>query len=113
MRSERGVEVWQIIEARAGKQIPFETFSVASIDFLSDEDDDGVSDFNEDLEGTDPTDEKDTPGKVYLDVLALYTPAVETLYNGEPAARILHEIESQGAHWQIIRMSFLSRKFCK
>jgi hypothetical protein len=94
LRSEDGgVEVWETIEAREGNAISTYPFTAESFDFLADSDDDGVSDFNEELVGTEPDDAASQPGTVVIDVMALYTPAVDETYNGEPAARILHELE--------------------
>ena len=108
LQSENGVEVWETIEAREGNVISTYPFTANSIDFLVDSDDDGVSDFNEDLFNTDPTDATSQPETVVIDVMALYTPAVATAYNNEPEAKILHELE-----WgnQALRNSNINARF--
>ena len=108
LQSENGVEVWETIEATEGNVISTYPFTANSIDFLVDSDDDGVSDFNEDLFNTDPTDATSQPETVVIDVMALYTPAVATAYNNEPEAKILHELE-----WgnQALRNSNINARF--
>ena len=90
---ENAIEVWETIAAREGNVISTYPFSANSIDFLADSDNDGVSDFNEELVGTEPDDAASQPGTVVIDVMALYTPAFDEKYNGEAEARILHELE--------------------
>ena len=93
IESTSGFEIVETIEAREGNVRPTYPFTASSIDFLVDSDDDGVSDFNEDLLNTDPTDTANKPSTVIIDVMALYTPAVDEQYNSEPEAMILHELE--------------------
>ena len=69
------------------------SFYASDVDTLKDSDDDGVSDFNEALEGTDPEDDASTPGTTTIDVLALYDPHFGTLFQGDPYTRIHHLIE--------------------
>ena len=58
-------------------------------DVLFDSDGDGISDFNENLLGTNPlsSDSRSNANSV-IDVLALYTPGANTLYNGHAQTRI-------------------------
>ena len=74
--------LWQNVSA----PVPFQhrDFLVDSIDTLKDTDADGVSDFNESLMETNPTDASSKPGTSVLDVMALYTPGVADLYSGDP-----------------------------
>ena len=83
--------LWQNVSAPA----PFQhrDFLVNSIDTLKDTDADGVSDFNESLMETNPTDASSKPGTSVLDVMALYTPGVADLYSGDPETRIVHVLE--------------------
>lgn len=59
-------------------------------DVVSDTDEDGVSDYNEQLAGTDPNDGFDNPKgqTTVIDVLVAYTPEVDSLYYGEVDTRI-------------------------
>jgi len=59
-------------------------------DVLSDTDEDGVSDYNEQIVGTDPNDGFDNPKNqtTVIDVLVTYTPEVNSLYFGEVDTRI-------------------------
>ncbi len=71
---------------------PARPFDIADIDLLADTDGDGVADYNEVLEGTDPGDPGSAPGPSTLDVLAFYSPGFAKLYDGDPATRIEHVI---------------------
>ena len=66
------------------------SYRVNELDLLEDTDGDGVGDFNERLEGTDPLDSASRPGDSTIDVLALYSQDVPNLYNGDPTTRIQH-----------------------
>ena len=72
---------------------PTTRFSLKDPDYLEDTDGDGVGDLNEKIAGTNPTNPSSKPDTVVLDVMALYTPEVESFYNGDPEAAILHELE--------------------
>ncbi len=87
------VLLWQTVQTPDGVPLTFREFSVTSVDTLTDTDTDGVSDFNEGLSGSDPADSDSVPGQSTIDVMALYTPGVTTLYAGEPEARIIQELE--------------------
>ena len=67
-------------------------FSVAGLDLLLDSDSDGVGDYNERLEGTDPNNASSTPGKSTIDVLVVYDQSLMTEYSNEAGAlaRIEH-----------------------
>lgn len=65
-----------------------QSFSMTSVDYLTDGDGDGVADDNETLMGTNPSLSSSTPGVSIIDVLAVYNPEVAALYNGDPTARI-------------------------
>lgn len=69
-----------------------QSFAVLSQDFLQDSDNDGVDDENEKLMGTNPASASSTPGTSFIDVLAVYTPAVTSFYGGDPSARLDHLI---------------------
>ena len=58
-------------------------------DVVLDSDGDGISDFNENLSGTNPLDANSlNKGNSIFDVLALYTPGANVLYNGHVQTRI-------------------------
>lgn len=58
-------------------------------DVLVDSDNDGISDFNENLLGTNPQSSASiNDGSSIVDVLALYTPGANALYNGHAQTRI-------------------------
>lgn len=58
-------------------------------DVLLDSDGDGISDFNESLLGTNPTDAASTNrDNSVIDVMALYTPGANALYQGQAQTRI-------------------------
>tara|TARA_B110000503_G_scaffold23318_1_gene36394 strand:+ start:2593 stop:4896 length:2304 start_codon:yes stop_codon:yes gene_type:complete len=103
-----GVVVWQTIQARNGEPLPSRNLSAKSIDFVTDSDEDGVSDYNESIVGTDPFDPAARTDSLTVDVMALYTPGVARLYSNEPLARIIHEME-----WgnQALRNSGIDAKF--
>lgn len=72
-------------------------FAAASADFLTDSDGDGVADDNELLAGTDGLLGNSTPGKSYIDILAVYSTGVKSHYDGDPSARIEHLIAVSNA----------------
>jgi len=84
--------LWQAVIAPPGDPIMARSFALNSVDTLTDSDMDGVSDFNENLQGTNPQDNSSTPGTSTIDLLILYTPSVDTLYAGEPDARFIQEV---------------------
>ncbi len=67
-------------------------FSVTGIDFLKDTDGDGVGDFNEKLEGTDPNNAGSKPGASVVDIMVLYDSSLPTEYNNDHLARINHVV---------------------
>ena len=79
---------WQTIETRWGATLGDHSFAL-SLDHFTDADGDGVSDRNEGLAQTNPNDKDSKPGRVTLDVMALYTPEAATELDGEPAARVI------------------------
>ena len=84
--------VFQTVQVPSGESLPSRSFSVSHLDYLADSDGDGVGDVNEKSEGTDPDSASSTPTASTLDILALYGPAVTTLYDGDPGTRIDHII---------------------
>ena len=84
--------VWQAVIAPPGDPIMSRSFALNSVDTLTDSDMDEVSDFNENLQGTDPQDGTSTPGTSIIDLLIMYTPSVDVLYAGEPEARFVQEV---------------------
>ena len=67
-----------------------DVMTYSSPDFLSDSDDDGVSDANERLERTDPFDPESTPGSSTIDVLLLYSNDYASHYRYDPSTRLHH-----------------------
>lgn len=59
-------------------------------DVITDSDDDGVSDFNEKIVGTDETDEESTPGNAVIDILAVHTPGAVAAAMDDIAGRLDH-----------------------
>ncbi|HIG39463.1 MAG TPA: hypothetical protein EYQ14_02815 [Gammaproteobacteria bacterium] len=84
--------VWQTVLTRGGIPIATRQFEFTSVDMLADSDLDGISDFNEEIMGTDQNDPNSFPGDSVLDVMVLYTASVAELYQEEPEARIIHEL---------------------
>ena len=68
------------------------TSRITSIDYLTDTDKDGVSDYNERLMGTRPNDPDNKPGTVTLDIMGLY-PANMEERGLEPMACMAHSVE--------------------
>lgn len=66
------------------------SFSTEKIDLLTDTDGDGVADFNEKLEGTDPNSAASKPGTTTIDIMALYDNSLPTEYSNDHIARIDH-----------------------
>ena len=93
IRDEDGVRLdavyWlsEPVEIRSGGRI-----DTADADMLVDTDDDGVSDVNERLMQTDPTDATSTPEDPTIDVVAFYSPGMLDLYDGDPTTRIRHNL---------------------
>ncbi|MDG2070223.1 MAG: zinc-dependent metalloprotease family protein, partial [Pseudomonadales bacterium] len=81
---------FQTIRLPEGEDELTRAFSATSRDYLLDTDGDGVADINEDLAESNPDDPASTPDSSIVDVLALYAPAVTTLYDGDPSTRIDH-----------------------
>ncbi len=75
----------------AGAATPLSApFSVDAIDYLTDTDEDGVSDLNELEQGSDPMDPNSKPKSAEIDVLALYSPGFAAAHHGDPYTRIRH-----------------------
>lgn len=64
------------------------TFNVSGIEVLEDDDNDGVSNFNELLEGTDPNNANSTPGASTIDAIFYYTPGAPAVAEGGITARL-------------------------
>ena len=79
---------------------PLEAFAVNDLDYLTDTDGDGVGDYNEREEGTDPNDASSTPGLSEIDVLVLYTERFHELWDGDPTTRILSQFEIANAMFE-------------
>ena len=71
---------------------PPETLNLSNMNLLIDTDSDGVNDFNEELEATDPNDPEDYPAAPVIDVLLLYTPDAMDFYNAEPNFQLAHTL---------------------
>ena len=75
----------------AGEATPISApFSVDAVDYLTDTDEDGVSDLNEREQGSDPLDPDSVPESAVIDVLTLYSPGFAATHNGDPYTRIRH-----------------------
>ena len=72
-------------------------FVAKGADFLTDSDGDGVADDNERLAGTNAGIGSSTPGKSYIDILAVHSSGVTSFYDGDPSARIDHLIAVSNA----------------
>ena len=82
--------VYQTIRVPDDEILFTRSFSATTRDYLLDTDGDGVGDINEELAQTDPDSAGSVPGSSMVDVLALYSPGVTTLYDGDPSTRIDH-----------------------
>ena len=71
-----------------------ETFSTIELDYLLDSDADGVSDLNEERQGTDPQDAESVPEGATIDVLAMYSSGFADFHDGDPYPRITHIFET-------------------
>ena len=63
-------------------------FGLSSVDIFRDTDLDGISDFNEQLAGTDPLVAASRPGISTIDLLVFYSQGVPAAHNGDALARI-------------------------
>lgn len=72
---------------------PSNEFTIHFLDFLADSDDDGVSDLNEELEGTDPDNPFSVPPDSIIDVVALYGKSFAEEFDGDATTRIQHVFE--------------------
>ena len=70
---ETNTQMYQYIDARPGNNLPQTDFTARTTDYLQDSDADGVSDFQERITGTNPTDPNSAPQTAIMDVLVLYT----------------------------------------
>ena len=73
-----------------GKAHLREDFELNEVDYLTDTDDDGVSDRTEKLKDSDPMDPDSTPEPAVIDVLALYSEGFSDFNDGDPYTRIKH-----------------------
>ena len=89
---EGNVLAYETVKAPGGETLPARNFSTEDASLLADSDSDGVGDANERLMDTDPGDPASTPGDPVIDVLALYSPGVARLYDGDPSTRISHTV---------------------
>ena len=67
--------------------------TLTSIDYLTDTDKDGVTDYSERLMNTKPDDANDEPGTVTLDIMAVYTAELKAHYQGEPLSCMAHSLD--------------------
>jgi len=94
LSDDSGVEnilAWQTVKSDA-QPIVLRSFSTNAIELLEDDDNDGVSNYNEKFSGTNPADANDVPGPSRIDVLVYYSQGAVDLYGGDPLARIDHLI---------------------
>lgn len=75
-----------------------ETFETIELDYLSDADGDGVSDVNEERQGTDPQDAESVPEGATIDVLAMYSRGFAEFHDEDPYTRITHIFESTNTY---------------
>lgn len=68
-------------------------FTIYFLDYLADSDDDGVSDLNEEIEGTDANDPASVPPDTVIDVVALYGASFADEFDGDATTRIQHVFE--------------------
>ena len=100
-----GVRLWEkVAEAPSWRQWhPVETLVlwpmgdvggevVEFVDMLTDTDGDGISDVNEALAGTSPTDPAARPGESTIDLLALYNSGFREALDGYPYTRMHHVV---------------------
>ena len=73
-------------------QTPLESLDLFDANYLLDEDDDGVADLNELLEGTDPSDPNSQPAVPVIDILLLYEPASFGIYPDDAGTFVAHLI---------------------
>lgn len=71
-----------------------ETFTTIELDYLLDTDEDGVSDLNEERQGTNPEDAESTPEGATIDVLAMYSRGFAEFHDDDPYPRITHIFET-------------------
>lgn len=71
-----------------------ETFSTIELDYLLDSDDDGVSDLNEERQGTDPQDAASVPEGATIDVLAMYSRGFAEFHDEDHYTRIVNIFET-------------------
>ena len=85
-------EIWINVRNDSGTALPNTHFTANTIDFLNDEDADGVTDHSETLAGTDPAQAASKPETLNIDVMVVYTAALETAENDEPMTRIMRDV---------------------
>ena len=79
--------MYQTVKVNTG-EITQRSISTSGIEVLVDGDGDGVSNYNEQLKGTDANDINVKPGTSTIDVIVIYSQGVPALYGGDPTARI-------------------------
>lgn len=72
---------------------PSNEFTIHFLDYLADSDGDGVSDLNEELEGTDANNPFSVPPDTVIDVVALYGKSFADEFGGDATTRIQHLFE--------------------
>ncbi len=87
---EGNILAYETVDVPQGESLPVRAIATADGDILFDSDEDGVSDVNERLMGTDLNDAEFKPGDSTIDVLALYSPGFAETFDGEPSTRIRH-----------------------
>ncbi len=91
IRSADGdILAYETVDVPQGESVPVRSIATADADILVDTDEDGVSDVNERLMGTDADDAESKPDDSTIDVLALYEPGYAEAFDGEPSTRIRH-----------------------
>ena len=81
---------YETVDVPEDESLPVRSIATSDADILVDTDEDGVSDVNERLMGTDADDPESKPGDPTIDVLALYSPGFAESFDGEPSTRIRH-----------------------
>jgi len=91
--TESEAQMYEYVDARGNKTLPSVEYLASSTDFLLDTDGDGVSDFQENLVGTNPSSANSTPGTAILDLWVMYSAGFADSFGGEPLAKITQDIE--------------------
>ena len=91
--SASSIEVWINVRNDSGTALPNTNFTANNIDFLNDEDADGVTDYSEGLAGTNPALGTSMPDKLNLDLMVVYTAEVAAALSNDPMSRITQHVE--------------------